>query len=86
MQTRIWSAVSNSDAYFTQIQYGGEHEEKTLARLFSTVSHSYQWFPGAKEEKRKMNSSEKFYDVERVITKRDICGKVQYKIVCEGRY
>ena len=52
MQTRIWSAVSNSDAYFTQIQYGGEHEEKTLARLFSTVSHSYQWFPGAKEEKK----------------------------------
>lgn len=52
MQTRIWSAVSNSDAYFTKIQYGREHEEKTLARLFSRVSHSYQWFAGAKEEKK----------------------------------
>ena len=53
----LQSAVGNADAYlvdayFTKIQYGGEHEEKTLARLFSTVSHSYQWFPGAKEEKK----------------------------------
>ena len=43
----LQSAVRNADAYlvdayFTKIQYGGEHEEKTLARLFSTVSHSYQ--------------------------------------------
>ena len=36
------AAVSNSDAYFAKIQYGGEHEEKALARLLSTVSYSYQ--------------------------------------------
>ena len=30
-----------------------------------------------------MNSSKKFYEVERVITKRNVCGKVRYNIVNE---